>query len=89
MADVHHVISLGIGAPAGVPHFLLFGLTPTGPTDFLDTAARWELRADGIVLTPVELSAAGILLTRTTLSADGIVVERTELNADGIALAES
>jgi hypothetical protein len=31
VADVHHVISLGIGSPADIPHFILFGLSPTGP----------------------------------------------------------
>ena len=28
MADIHHVISLGIGSPADIPHFTLFGLSP-------------------------------------------------------------
>lgn len=28
MADINHVISLGIGSPADVPHFTLFGLSP-------------------------------------------------------------
>lgn len=27
MADVNHVISLGIGSPADIPHFVLFGLS--------------------------------------------------------------
>jgi len=26
MADINHVISLGIGSPAGIPEFLTFGL---------------------------------------------------------------
>lgn len=30
MADVSHVISLGIGSPADIPHFILFGLSPSG-----------------------------------------------------------
>jgi hypothetical protein len=66
----------------------------------LNTAARWELRADGIVSTRTELSADGIVvsrlavtsdgivLTRTVISADGVVVGRTELDTDGIALGE-
>jgi len=29
MADLHHLISLGVGTPADVPHFLLVGLSPT------------------------------------------------------------
>lgn len=28
MADIHNVISLGIGSPASIPYFLLLGLTP-------------------------------------------------------------
>lgn len=37
MADINHIISLGIGSPAGIPEFLTLGLqigaapsTPTG-----------------------------------------------------------
>jgi hypothetical protein len=35
VANVHHVISLGIGTPADIPHVVLFGLSPTGPVDLL------------------------------------------------------
>lgn len=28
--DINQVISLGIGTPADIPHFILFGLSPTG-----------------------------------------------------------
>jgi hypothetical protein len=28
MADINHVISLGIGSPADIPHLTLFGLSP-------------------------------------------------------------
>ena len=28
MADVHHLISLGIGSPADIPHLVLVGLSP-------------------------------------------------------------
>lgn len=31
MADIHQVITLGIGTPADIPHLILFGLSPTGP----------------------------------------------------------
>jgi hypothetical protein len=27
MADIHQTISLGIGSPADIPHFILFGLS--------------------------------------------------------------
>lgn len=33
MANIHHLVSLGIGSPADIPHFTLFGLSPTGPVD--------------------------------------------------------
>lgn len=29
MADVHHLISLGVGSPADIPHFILVGLSPS------------------------------------------------------------
>ena len=31
MAAINQVITLGIGTPADIPHFLLVGLSPTGP----------------------------------------------------------
>ena len=31
MADINKTISLGIGTPAGIPEFLLFGLQPEAP----------------------------------------------------------
>lgn len=30
MADINQIISLGIGTPSDIPHFLLLGLTPEG-----------------------------------------------------------
>lgn len=36
MADINHVITLGIGTPADIPHFTLFGLSPTGPVTIVD-----------------------------------------------------
>lgn len=29
MSNINHVISLGIGSPAAIPQFILFGLSPT------------------------------------------------------------
>lgn len=31
MADINQVITLGLGTPGDIPHFILFGLSPTGP----------------------------------------------------------
>ena len=28
MADVHQIVTLGIGTPSDIPHFILMGLTP-------------------------------------------------------------
>ena len=42
MADIHHTISLGIGTPAGIPEFLLFGL---------QTAPELALTSEGLEYT--------------------------------------
>lgn len=34
MADIHQVITLGIGTPSDIPHVILFGLSPTGVVEF-------------------------------------------------------
>lgn len=39
MADIHHVITLGIGTPADIPHFILVGLSPLGVIHVVSTAA--------------------------------------------------
>jgi hypothetical protein len=31
MADINHLITLGIGTPADIPHFLLLGLSGAAP----------------------------------------------------------
>ena len=49
MADVHHIISLGIGSPADIPHFILFGLSPRAAT----TEAAW-LAASEFYTVPAE-----------------------------------
>ena len=35
MSDVNNLISLGIGSPASINHFVLFGLTPAGEVVFV------------------------------------------------------
>jgi hypothetical protein len=45
MADIHQVISLGIGEPAGIPHFILLGLSPAGdeePPDGVEVTATYR-----------------------------------------------
>lgn len=54
MADIHQVISLGLGAPADIPHFLLFGLSPNA--DVVEAVPEYVIVAsadvDVIVATP-------------------------------------
>lgn len=45
MADVNHVISLGLGTPADIPHFILVGLSPIAAIDATPDAVI-EVRAD-------------------------------------------
>lgn len=49
MADLNNLISLGIGTPADIAHFVLFGLTPAGE----------------VVFVPVVIVAATVQLTQT------------------------
>lgn len=50
MADINQVITLGIGTPSSIPHFVLVGLSPSGAsagpaygTDDLTTAVCFYL----------------------------------------------
>ena len=46
MANLHHVVTLGIGTPADIPHFVLVGLSPAGVTELPAAPASqtWTLR---------------------------------------------
>lgn len=39
MADIHQIITLGIGTPADIEHFILVGLNATGAVDLVDPYA--------------------------------------------------
>jgi hypothetical protein len=43
MADIHQTISLGIGSPADIPHFILFGLSvaPVAAVEDVDPSRIW------------------------------------------------
>jgi hypothetical protein len=43
MADIHQTISLGIGSPSDIPHFILFGLSvaPVADVDAVDPTRIW------------------------------------------------
>lgn len=45
MADLHQVITLGLGTPADLPHFLLVGLSPNPNVHTLPTVARTRLES--------------------------------------------
>ncbi|MCB9135148.1 MAG: hypothetical protein H6636_06965 [Anaerolineales bacterium] len=76
MADVNQVITLGIGTPGDIPHFILLGLTPEGSAPpFVPPSAGaqggWELYIrhydrDGVLKNP----AIAPLWCRFTLSVD-------------------
>lgn len=52
MADIHRFVSLGIGAPADIPHFVLVGLSPTGPVAVIDASPDVviQIRPDDMVV---------------------------------------
>lgn len=64
MADVHNLISLGLGSPASIPHFILVGLSindeviaaqPTASVRVLAESRTVRVRAESrSVLVPVE-----------------------------------
>lgn len=45
-------ITLGIGTPSDIPHFVLFGLSPTGPVALVAATADWivQMPADDCVV---------------------------------------
>lgn len=69
MADINQIISLGIGTPADIPHFILVGLSIEGSAP-IDPTPDWIVRAaadDLRVLIPpdpeIDLPAdSGVLL---------------------------
>lgn len=46
MADINQVITLGIGTPSSIKHFILLGLTPFAPEPIINT---WTLTARDLV----------------------------------------
>lgn len=54
--DIHQVITLGIGTPADIPHFILVGLSPTGAVAIVDADPQVvTIRAAGrrVTLRPI------------------------------------
>ena len=48
MADINQLLSLGIGAPSDIPHFLLLGLSPSQIVASADTIVM--VQADDLVI---------------------------------------
>jgi len=50
MADINHVISLGIGTPADIKHFILVGLSPGDLTvGWLTGSISTMVAVDGVI----------------------------------------
>lgn len=49
MSNLNHVITLGIGTPGDIEHFILFGLSPS--TSPVTEAYTWHLEARELDLT--------------------------------------
>lgn len=47
MADIHQVITLGIGTPSDIAHFILWGLSPTPSTTPCDSVVAQSGLVDG------------------------------------------
>jgi hypothetical protein len=41
LADINQIITLGIGTPADIEHFILMGLNATGPVAVIDATPDW------------------------------------------------
>ena len=67
MADINQVITLGIGVPADIPHFVLYGLTPAPQTTAVGLALT---TADGVTLALTTDKGAGGLALSTERSDD-------------------
>jgi hypothetical protein len=46
MADIHQITTLGIGTPAGIPEFLLFGLQPAPEPALTSEGIEYTLPAN-------------------------------------------
>lgn len=87
MANIHQMISLGIGSPSDIPHFVLFGLSlpVSEPTvSVFDTVSLSESSNWLLTLLPDSLSEAvtvteGVanLLSQATTTTDTVVVSET------------
>ena len=66
MADINQVITLGIGTPSDIGHFILFGLGDLSGGDVTaPTASGWASNVDGDAITAT-LSESGCIPTNGT-----------------------
>ena len=76
MADINQIISLGLGTPASIEHFTLFGLN-VSPT-VVQPSTVVELDLLTAVGTGLAMSTAGVGLALTTVKAPGGLTLTTE-----------
>jgi hypothetical protein len=69
MADINHVISLGIGSPAGIPEFLTLGLQISS-IELLVLSASVEMRETAINTVSLRETASGEVALRQTASGE-------------------
>jgi len=90
MADINQVITLGIGTPSSIPHFILFGLNPT-PSTIVTIPSPEEF----VNLLGIEGAYTEVLATSTglvVLGLDGFTPDtrdttNTTLNISGLTNA--
>ncbi len=76
MADSNQLISLGIGSPADIEHFILYGLNISPVTAAPSTAVELDLLT--AVGTGLAMSTAGVGLALTTVKGAGGLTLTTE-----------
>lgn len=66
MADIHQIITLGIGTPSDIEHLTLFGLSATGSVATTPEVRTWSLRDRDILWSLDERDTALSLRDRDT-----------------------
>ena len=70
MADIHQVISLGVGSPSGIPEFLTFGLQiGAGPAPYI-VAGDVAIRITALDSVAIRTIASGNAAIRITAEGD-------------------
>lgn len=81
MADINHVISLGIGSPAAIKEFLTFGLQQATPTVVPDVVGETEAQAT------IDIEAVGLVVS-AEIAYSGVVAAGLVISQDPTGGAE-